>query len=208
MKAHKVFCIGFQKTGTTSLYAALSRLGYKTAAVVGNHLTARELAEKGAALCIDTAKSYDAAQDMPWPIFFRELDAAFPGSKFILTVREPESWYASLIGHFGARANEMQAFIYGAAFASPVGAKERYLGVLAAHEQSVRDYFRERPDDLLVMDLRAGDDWEKLCAFLGEQAPDAPFPAKNRASDRRTLSYRIRRKLSRAFGKYLAPERI
>ncbi len=208
MKAHKVFCIGFQKTGTTSLYAALGQLGYKTAAVIGRDLTAGELAENGAAMCIDAAKSHDAAQDMPWPIFFRELDAAYPGSKFILTVREPESWYRSIAGHFGAARDEMQAFVYGDAFASPVGAKDRYLSVLAAHEKSVHDHFRDRPDDLLIMDLEAGDGWEKLCTFLDESAPDTPFPVKNSARDRKTLSYRIRRKLNQTLGRYLAPERI
>jgi hypothetical protein len=202
----KVFCIGFQKTGTTSLYAALERLGYKTAAVVGRDWSADRLRGEGAGACIDAARDHDAAQDMPWPIFFRELDEAFPGSKFILTVRDPESWFASIEGHFGAHEGEMQAFVYGRDAAAPAGNKARYLETLAAHEAAVRAHFADRPNDLLVMNLEAGDGWRELCAFLGAAVPDEPFPARNKAGDRKTLSFRIRRKLSRLLGGYLAPE--
>lgn len=204
----KVFCIGFQKTGTTSLYAALERLGYRTAAVAGRDWTAERLAAEGARLCIETARDFDAAQDMPWPIFFRELDAAYPGSKFILTVRDPEKWFASIEGHFGANEGEMQAFVYGRDAAAPAGNKARYLETLQAHESAVRAYFASRPHDLLVMDLEAGDGWQELCAFLGEPVPAEPFPTRNKASDRRTLSYRLRRKAGQLFGRYLAPEKI
>ncbi|MDZ7628842.1 MAG: sulfotransferase [Parvularculaceae bacterium] len=204
----KVFCIGFQKTGTTSLYAALEQLGYKTAAVVGRDWRAERLAAEGAGACIDTARDFDAAQDMPWPIFFRELDEAFPGSKFILTVRDPESWFASIEGHFGANEGEMQAFVYGRDAAAPAGNKARYLETLRRHEAAVRAHFAGRPDDLLVMNLEAGDGWPELCAFLGASPPADPFPARNKAADRKTLSFRIRRKVGQLFGRYLAPERI
>lgn len=204
----KVFCVGFQKTGTTSLYAALTMLGYRTAAVVGRDLTAERLADEGAALCIETMKKFDAAQDMPWPLFFRELDAAYPGSKFILTVRDKERWFSSIEGHFGANADEIQAFIYGRDAAAPAGNRQRYLDICSRHERDVRAYFADRAGDLLVMDLERGDGWSELCAFLGVAIPAGPFPAKNRLADRKTLSFRLRRKLGRLCGRYLAPEQI
>ena len=208
MTRAKVFCIGFQKTGTTSLYAALTRLGYRTAAVIGRDWSAEKLADEGARLCIETMKEFDAAQDMPWPIFFRELDAAYPGSKFILTVRDAESWFQSIEKHFGDRADEMQAFIYGRNAAAPTGNKARYIEIRAAHEKAARAYFVDRPGDLLIMDLEKGDGWDTLCGFLGLAAPDEPFPVKNRSQDRKRLVYRIRRKLGLLFGRYLAPEQI
>jgi hypothetical protein len=204
----KVFCIGFQKTGTTSLFSALTTLGYKTAAVVGRDWTAERLAQDGARFCIEIAKDFDAAQDMPWPIFFRELDIAYPGSKFILTVRESESWFRSIENHFGDRADEMQAFIYGRDAAAPAGHKQRYLDIYAEHEAAVRAYFANRPSDFLVMDLEAGAGWKELCSFIGVPVPAAPFPVKNRSDDRKRLVYRLRRKIGRMFGGYLAPERI
>ncbi|MGD9800767.1 MAG: sulfotransferase family protein [Parvularculaceae bacterium] len=208
MTRSKVFCIGFQKTGTTSLYAALTTLGYRTAAVIGRDWSAERLAADGADVCIETMKNFDAAQDMPWPVFFRELDAAFPHAKFILTTRDAERWFQSIEKHFGANADEMQAFIYGRKASAPAGNKARYLEVLAAHERAVRAHFADRPNDLLIMDLEKGDGWDALCGFLGLAAPDAPFPMKNRSDDRKRLTYRIRRKINLLFGRYLAPERI
>ncbi|MCB2112895.1 MAG: sulfotransferase [Parvularculaceae bacterium] len=208
MSAGKVFCIGFQKTGTTSLYAALTRLGYKTAAVVGRDWSADRLASQGAALCIETMRDFDAAQDMPWPVFYRELDAAYPGSKFILTLRDYEHWFASIEKHFGANGDEMQSFIYGRDAAAPAQAKARYLEIYAAHERAVRAHFADRPHDLLIMDLEKGDGWKALCDFLGRTPPDEPFPVKNRSHERKRLIFRIRRRIARFFGRYLAPEQI
>jgi hypothetical protein len=204
----KAFCIGFQKTGTTSLHAALTRLGYRTAAVVGRGLSAEELAARGAALCIETARRCDAAEDMPWPIFFRELDAAFPGSKFILTVRDEARWFHSIESHFGDRPDEMQAFVYGRDAAAPAGARDRYIEIFRQHQAAALAHFAGRPDSLLVMDLEKGDGWDKLCAFLGAPVPAEPFPVRNRAADRRRLGFRLRRRLACAFGGHLAPERI
>ena len=46
----------------------------------------------------------------------------------------------------------------------------------ATHERNVREYFAGRPEDLLVMNVTAGDGWELLCPFLGKPVPDFPFP--------------------------------
>ena len=46
------------------------------------------------------------------------------------------------------------------------------------HERRVRAHFAGRPDDLLVMDITAGDGWEQVCPFLGLPVPDAPFPRR------------------------------
>lgn len=208
MARPKVFCIGFQKTGTTSLHAALTSLGYRTAAVVGRDWSADRLAADGARLCIETMRGFDAAEDMPWPVFFRELDDAFPGSKFILTVRDKDRWFRSIEKHFGANTHEMQAFVYGRDAAAPAGNRARYIDVCARHESDVRAHFVDRPNDLLVMDLERGDGWRELCGFLNARTPDGPFPAKNRSDDRKTLSFRVRRRIGKIFGRYLAPERI
>jgi 3'(2'), 5'-bisphosphate nucleotidase len=43
----------------------------------------------------------------------------------------------------------------------------------------VATYFRDRPNDLLIIDVTAGEGWEKLCPFLGKPIPDLPFPKAN-----------------------------
>ena len=132
---------------------------------------------------------------MPWPLMFRELDKAFPGSKFVLSWRETDRWLASICDHFGAHPDVMQQLTYGEDAAAPVGNEARYRAVYDAHNAAVRAYFQERPGDLLEMNLAHGDGWEKLCPFIGEPTPERPFPRVNTTAARKSLWQRARRKL-------------
>jgi hypothetical protein len=125
---------------------------------------------------------FDAFQDNPWPILYRELDDRYPGSKFVLSVRSSESWITSQIRHFGTAETPMRQWIYGAG--SPKGNEEIYIRRYKAHNAAVLAYFEQRPNDLLVMDITAGDGWATLCAFLGRRVPAIPFPHANRADTR------------------------
>src|SRR5262249_40484301 len=84
----KVFCIGFQKTGTTSMEKALRHFGYRVMGVFGDDMTLDEVRRTYVDTALKLAGEYDAVQDLPFPLVFRELDQAYPGSKFILTVRD------------------------------------------------------------------------------------------------------------------------
>jgi hypothetical protein len=191
----KVFCIGFQKTGTTSMEKALRDFGYRVTGVYSPKISLQELRETYVKSCLEIAASFDAAQDMPWPLMYRELDQAFPGSRFILNVRDTESWYKSISGHFAGDGTPLQLLIYGEDAPSPIGHEERYKQVYEAHNRAVKEYFKDRPGDLLVMDLEAGDGWEKLCPFLGEPIPATPFHHANPSKIRQTLLYRVGRRL-------------
>ncbi len=206
--ASKIFCIGFQKTGTTSLYVALKQLGCRVSGTVGHRWTAARLAREGAQLCVATARRYDAAEDMPWPVFFRELDAAFPGAKFILTIRDKDAWHQSVDRHFGRADIEMHRFVYGEGSGRACDSKERWIDVYSAHNAAVIDHFRGRPNDLLVMDLARGDGWDKLAPFLGVAAPGTPFPVRNTSVERASISYRLKRRLNKLAGRTPHPERL
>lgn len=67
---------------------------------------------------------------------------------------------------------------------------------------ALREFFEGRPDDLLIMDLTAGDGWPELCEFLGYATPDKPFPRANTAESRRhePIMKRVQRRLKRWFG--------
>jgi hypothetical protein len=47
-----------------------------------------------------------------------------------------------------------------------------------AHQDRVCAHFDGRPDDLLVMDIAAGEGWSTLCPFLGVAVPEHPFPRR------------------------------
>ncbi|MEX2624532.1 MAG: sulfotransferase family protein [Acidimicrobiia bacterium] len=176
----KVFCIGFHKTGTTSLGLGLQLLGYS---VTGpNGVSDPNISQNVYDMAFALVEQYDAFQDNPWPVLYKELDVRYPGSKFILTVRPPDSWIASQVAHFGNRETPMRTWIYGKG--CPKGNEMLYVERFEKHNREVLSHFNERPDDFLLMDLTVGDGWQKLCPFLGRALPNVPFPHANTSKDR------------------------
>ena len=157
----KVFCIGFHKTGTTSLAVALKALGYR---VTGpNGVRDPDIRRTALPMALQLVDEHDAFRDNPWPMLYREMDRLRPGSRFILTTRASDAWIASQVRHLGERSTPMRAWIYGAGH--PQGNERTYVEVFERHTADVLDYFYARPNDLLVMDLAAGDGWQRLCPF-------------------------------------------
>jgi hypothetical protein len=202
----KVFCIGFNKTGTTSVRVALEELGYK----IGKQSVAEEFiadwARRDFSRIIDYCNTADAFQDIPFslPDTYQSLDAAFPGSKFILTVRtNSEMWYRSLATFhakvFGggttpteddlARANYRfkgwALVVMRSLFEFPEGDpynKNCLIRIYESHNARVQDYFRHRATDLLTIDLATEGSFQKFCDFLGKSQQDRCFPWVNRTN--------------------------
>lgn len=199
----KVFGIGRNKTGTSSLKWALRELGY----IVGHQPMAEWLLTSWAIRdfgpIIEYCHSADAFQDIPFSLdyTFQALDMAFPGSKFILTVRDgAEQWWQSLVRWISRvrgrlpTALELAAdgyrykgwmlqtveFIYNHP-AVPLWDKKAYKQVYRAHNRQVRQYFRHRPGDLLVLNVAHESAYRDLCRFLGRAQPGTPFPWRNRS---------------------------
>lgn len=185
----KVFCVGFQKTGTSSIGAALRILGYRVHKGfrfnLPNKVTIPEpvTLNKLAAIAVPTAASYSAFEDNPWCLLFRELDRAYPGSQFILTRRAPEAWADSLIRHFQHGDYPTFRFIYGCQNALEQ-TRAHFIATYERHNRAVLDHFKDRPEDLLAFDLENAD-WEQLCSFLGRRKPlFRAYPHRNRADQR------------------------
>ena len=172
----KVFCIGFHRTGTKSLAAALETLGYRVTGPNGARDPAIE--QRALPLALALAAEFDALNDNPTPMLYKELDTAFPSSRFILTKRPTDAWLASAVRYFGAEETPMREWIYG--HGSPLGFEAAYRTRYESHTADVVSHFRDR-SDLLVLDFEAGDGWPELCAFLGEDIPETPFPHINRS---------------------------
>lgn len=187
----KVFCIGFHKTGTTSLELALEKLGYRVTGSFGTKDP--DIASKVHDMAYAVVDDYDAFEDNPWPILYKELDERFPDSKFVLTRRPAESWIRSQVRDFASTESPMRRWIYGEAAGCPEGNEDIYIARYERHNREVLEYFSDRPGDLLIFDLPRGDGWDKLCPFLGLSIPDEPFPHANKASLSRQLKNWIRR---------------
>ena len=94
---------GFGRTGTESMKLALETLGlgpcHHMKDVLGNprQIDLWRSAARGERPDWDEIfDGYIAAVDWPAAYFWRELSAYYPDAKILLTVRSPESWYASM----------------------------------------------------------------------------------------------------------------
>ena len=171
----KVFGIGFHKTGTKSLAKALTTMGYR---VTGPNATRQiDIAQSAMDIALNLVEHYDAFQDNPWPLLYKQLDQRIPNSKFILTIRDSEGWINSVCNYFGQRETPMRQWIYGSG--SPIGNESLYLAKYQGHNQKVIQYFQHREKDLLVVNLIEQPAWQPLCQFLGKQVPDIAFPHIN-----------------------------
>ncbi len=198
----KVFGIGFQKTGTTTLLAVFRALGYYCKDS-GKELVPA-LMRGDLQPAFDVVDQHDAFEDNPWPLIYRELDERYPGSKFILTIRDEASWIKSVVNHLGYLPDAMQKLVYGVGF--PAGYEDVFLERYRRHNTEVQAYFADRPDDLLVVNFSAGQGWDEICAFLGHDVPEIAFPHEFKGtytpgkSRSRKLSSAVIRGVRRAFG--------
>jgi hypothetical protein len=172
----KVFGIGLSKTGTTSLYAALHFLGFRSGTF--GHLRQLRLHDwfKGD-FSKDYLHKYDAMTDLPIGTFFRELDQRYPASKFILTVRDVDQWLQScgrLFSHppRDSFVEQVRMRTYGMLSYDV----HRFRMVYQNHVKSVTRHFSERKTSLLVLDIAGGEGWNELCQFLHRDKPDRLFP--------------------------------
>jgi Sulfotransferase domain len=187
----KVFGIGLSKTGTSSLDLALNELGIRSIHFPCDRTTYDELAAGNYQLSL--LKQYQALTDIPVAPFYAQLDAAYPNSKFILTVRDVESWLDSVRKHWEFMWRwaendrsfcEFIMFITACVYGVHRFQRDRFNYVYHRHLHEVRDYFRTRSNQLLILDICAGDGWEKLCPFLSVPIPNRPFPYANRSEEK------------------------
>lgn len=169
----KIIGIGLSRTTMTSLHAALVLLGCPAA-----HAFIHRSWLKGD-FDPDVLSEYDAVTDLPMPTYYPDLDYRYPGSKFILTLRDEEAWLASMQAHFERQASKrnppldtIHAITYRVFFFN----RDRFARVWEAHIRSVRYYFRDRPGDLLEMNISRADGWTELSGFLDKPVPAMPFP--------------------------------
>lgn len=185
----KVFGVGLSRTGTRSLNSALQMLGFNTVHYPTDPVVYREIANGQFDLTL--LKHYDGVTDITVAPYYVQLDKTYPNSKFILTVREKNGWLNSCKNHWRnspfdeetddpqrkARL-ELRRFFRAATYGCYDFAPERFAWVYDQHVKNVMEYFKDRPDQLLVINVCAGDGFEKLVPYLNRPAPCIPFPHK------------------------------
>ncbi len=196
------------KTGTTSLKKAFQDLGYRVGSETAVYPFYQNYAVRDFKPLIEHCKTAQVFEDELFglPYTFQALDSAFPGSKFILTVRDDEKrWYDSFINHhirkFGKNGHlptseENETFFKAEGlnrleymrirFDAPADdlfneeiLKEAYL----EHNKTVCDYFRYRDQDLLVINLSDKKSYHRFCNFIDRKPIYEKFPHLNKGSD-------------------------
>jgi len=192
---NKLFCIGLNKAGTTSLYYAFGKLGFKALHNAPNKRAGAKEYDKAARILnasIRSAKKngkqlltgyedYDAYLDIDSVNRnFEILDNQCPNSKFIFTDRDVGDWIDSRVKHVIRNRKYKEKGLYNGTFLEikpAEWAKER-----KSYLNHVTTYFKGREEDLLIMNVASGDGWEKLCPFLGLPVRTDPFPWQNKTN--------------------------
>ncbi len=186
----KVFVIGFHKTGTTSMEDALEVLGYRLCGGDKQLMNLRKEIEIKNHI-LKRLKNWDGVQDMPWPLFYKELFDLYPKAKFILTDRDPEEWIKSVVRYFAGIRFPLHRKIYKVPCAE--GNETVYTDVYLKHNEAVQTFFLNNPN-FIVMRQGQNFNYPTLCKFLQiENVPDGLFP-HSRNNKKRTLpNYKIYR---------------
>jgi hypothetical protein len=189
---------GLGRTGTLSLKAALEKIGYGpcyhmievlTAPERGRHWLART--QTGSHDWDAIFHGYRAAVDWPAAAFWRELAARHPAAKVVLSVRDADRWYESVMSTIypvmkqgpperapatlRAFHQMVVALVFEQTFGGRLEDRAHAKRVFEAHNQAVVDAI---PASRLLV-YRTVDGWEPLCRFLGAPVPDEEFPHLN-----------------------------
>ena len=172
----KIWGVGLGRTGTKSLVAALRMLGYQKVLHNPTDVTILSCAE--------------AAVEGPCMRDYQTLDTIYPGSKFILTTRDVETWIESAVRAMSddmyplarfskstvawQRACRNRLARFGCIHPDVVALRRHYY----KHHYEVYDYFGDR-DDLLTINIMEDADkdlWDKLWAATSKGPINQPFP--------------------------------
>ena len=184
---------GYGRTGTDSLRAALTTLGYGPChhmhEIRDNPSKAQPWHDYfcgGATLDLNELfQGYRSQVDWPGAHLWRETSREYPDAKVILSVRDPEEWWASYSKTIKVfRETEMpldaphmrqiQEFV-DVFLAERFDTKARAISDFEAHIAEVTSTIPA--ERLLVYELGSG--WEPLCSFLGVPVPDQDYPHTN-----------------------------
>lgn len=168
---NKIFNIAFIKSGSKSLTHAMRLLGYNSVhyTIEGERLLyiVQENQENARKLLFGI-DNYDFYSDFSGFLFFRQLYEEYPDSKFIVTIREIDSWVDSY-----RRQKEKKGDLN--------FLNKKAVEMFHRIQNDIADFFKDKQEKVLYINICDGEGWEKLCPFLGVDIPEnVEFPAANK----------------------------
>ncbi len=197
----KIVGAALGRTGTNSLKLALEHLGFGPCHHMfevrdrPEQLPYWQAAARGELPDWDAVfADYRSCVDWPSARYWREIAAHFPDAKVLLSLRDAESWFASVhatiypvivgwptreSGHFRDTMEMAAEIVVAQTFGGRLDDRDHALAVYRAHGEEVRRTIA--PERLLAYDVSEG--WAPLCAFLEVPVPNVPFPRTNTSEE-------------------------
>ncbi len=213
----QVIGAGFPRTGTTTLKKSLEILGYSKTYHMKELLVNpwylkywTSLRETGSTQWEELYDGYQASVDFPCYPWYKEHLLQYPNAKVILTVRDFESWYESVLKtvytagpqsagekvkmllkmSVNARVRRVvkcikffKSCFFGDQFQDRFSDKEYVRSVWEQHIADVKAHVSE--EQLLIYNVRQG--WEPLCEFLDLPIPKEDLPHLNKKENFRKM---------------------
>jgi len=183
---NKIFLIGSNKTGITSLSTALNNLKYRIIPINiffrKNSILLNDFLDGYYDKIFNLVDKFDVFYDRPWNHndFYKLLNEKYINSNFILTIRNPENWYKSY-QRFAKAINLREKWFYNKVSNSLYGIddflsnKNIMIEKFNERNKQIIKYF-ENKNNFLIMNIENGDGYEKLCNFLNKSILNQNFP--------------------------------
>ena len=198
----KVFCLGFSKTGTTSIEEALKILGYNMyrghfSTYVAHYLHALYVFG-GIEEILKVTQYYDAFADAPFggTKLYEHLVKKYPDATYVQTIRDPESWYQSFEAmftkfdenldtafetfHENGRYSAVLFFQKIFNIDTLAGNKSKILDYYKSYNLEVERFFQNGNYRFGKLDIISGEGWPELCKILDRETPEMEFPHRNK----------------------------
>ena len=186
----KVFGIGLNKTGTSSLHRALELLGYRSLHFGGLETHERMLRamDDGKPMLSYLDPEPDAISDvLAVTYYFYLADLQYPGSKFILTLRDMDEWLDSRRRHVERNQRMKESGEYDGEFLTVD--LDTWAMEYRRHEAVVRTYFAQQAAGPALLPARG----RRLGAAV--RVPRPPRPGRSRSPGRTGTGQRSLRRV-------------
>ena len=185
---HKVFCIGSNKTGTTSLDSAMRTLGFTTMPedLAYQYLTLvrdEQAQEKTFKRLLEKeTDKFNFFEDLPFCFKnnYKLIDEFYTDAHFILSIRDPEIWFSSCIRWIGKLDCEtVYSGLWDIRFT--IENKEEIISRYNKRNTEIRAYFSNKPGKLLVIQIEQANyvDLIKFLSLESSLTANLDFPIEN-----------------------------
>ena len=127
-----------------------------------------------------------------------ELIEAYPDAKVIVSKRDPDKWYKSVMETVGRRASGPALIVLGMLDPFFLGKFGPMVGLMMkasfkkplSDEKNTKEVYNELHEEVRalvpkekLLEYQLGDGWEPICKFLDKDVPDQPFPFINESKE-------------------------